>query len=580
MAKFKVGDKVRLKKTGQVGTITRVFTDWGLINYWVKGLPGGPTDSPLYAEDRLELANSRACNSVRGNTKLKDIDYWFADNGYGDDTLIMYVQSYKKDRCIDFVDRYADTYARDKFYDAMYKLTGIKNRWALNSRACNSSNPVVRKAMNDVRNNQGGYLRKAMAANGKYIGRFTTNGGSTYGSVESDNLKDCIRKVRKICEGETFKGNRGKVDVVKKDDQFHVLYEGTVKNAKAMNAVAMNAKSIDKWEFDIMLRSRMGDHGKGAEDYMRQNREQIEKDVGNDGFRKLCSKFGNTLAYNARNPIVCKDMNAVAMNAQTLDVGMKIVKWNGRKFVDGICESWEKGKRRITAKFNDGSVKSLFAKDLNVHADIFLPSQITQPKFQKGDSLHLTNRIPGTRRVIGGVVTSMYPRHDPSDGRMIWFYNLNSQIDGLSKGMWEDHLAKNCRSHTYITSTNPTVVNALTMNKEEWRTTDGGHKICIEDGVVTKGNPHVVSKMQGKKSAGSRSKSKTASTKGSSKVDDSKIKISSEYRDLEPVHARFMTLLDKDEEKAKDYWKRHKREIKRVDGGMSGDLAPDYPWMK
>ena len=63
-------------------------------------------------------------------------------------------------------------------------------------------------------------------------------------------------------------------------------------------------------------------------------------------------------------------------------------------------------------------------------------------------------------------------------------------------------------------------------------------------------------------------------------MDDSKIKISSEYRDLEPVHARFMTLLDKDEEKAKDYWKRHKREIKRVDGGMSGDLAPDYPWMK
>ena len=145
-------------------------------------------------------------------------------------------------------------------------------------------------------------------------------------------------------------------------------------------------------------------------------------------------------------------------------------------------------------------MKSLFANDLNVHADVFLPSQITQPKFKKGDSLHLTNRIHGTRRVIGGVVTSMYPRHDPSDGRMIWFYNLNSQIDGLSEGMWEDHLAKNCRSHTYITSTNQTVVNAL-MNKEELRTTEGGHKICIEDGVVTKGNPHVVSKMQGKKSA-------------------------------------------------------------------------------
>ena len=33
-----------------------------------------------------------------------------------------------------------------------------------NSRACNSSNPVVRKAMNAVRNNQGGSLRKAIAA--------------------------------------------------------------------------------------------------------------------------------------------------------------------------------------------------------------------------------------------------------------------------------------------------------------------------------------------------------------------------------------------------------------------------------
>lgn len=288
----------------------------------------------------------------------------------------------------------------------------------------------------------------------------------------------------------------------------------------------------------------------------------------------------NFRVCNSSNPVVRKAMNAVAMNAQTLDVGMKIVKWNGRKFVDGICDSWEKGKRRITAKFNDGSVRSLFAKDMNVHSDVFLPSQITQPKFQKGDYLHLTNMIKGSRNVIGGVVTSMYPSHEPSNGMMIWFYNLKDRIGGISKGMWEGSLAKNSRIHTSISTTNPIVVNALTMNKEEWRTTEGGHKICIEDGVVTKGNPHVVSKMQGKKSAGSRAKSKTASTKGSSKVDDSKIKISSEYRDLEPVHARFMTLLDKDEEKAKDYWKRHKREIKRVDGGMSGDLAPDYPWMK
>lgn len=56
---------------------------------------------------------------------------------------------------------------------------------------------------------------------------------------------------------------------------------------------------------------------------------------------------------NNQGGSLLKAMNAVARNAQTLDVGMKIVKWNGRKFVDGICESWEKGNRRITAKFNE-----------------------------------------------------------------------------------------------------------------------------------------------------------------------------------------------------------------------------------
>lgn len=63
MAKFKVGDKVKLKRTGEVGTVFRITTNFGFTNYWVKGLPGGPTNSPVYAEDLLELANSRFCNS-------------------------------------------------------------------------------------------------------------------------------------------------------------------------------------------------------------------------------------------------------------------------------------------------------------------------------------------------------------------------------------------------------------------------------------------------------------------------------------------------------------------------------------
>ena len=170
MAKFKVGDFLLATKTAtSKGLIGRVKDYRGKSDYIVSvdvpelGYRGytlvwGESSHGLVKVNPKEyhfdkkigemVHNSRAFNSVRGNTKLKTIDYWFADNGYGDDTLIRYVQSYKKNRCIDFVDRYADTDARDKFYDAMYELTGIKNRWALNSRACNSSNPVVRNAMN------------------------------------------------------------------------------------------------------------------------------------------------------------------------------------------------------------------------------------------------------------------------------------------------------------------------------------------------------------------------------------------------------------------------------------------------
>ena len=145
-AKFKVGDKVVMRDGRKGEVVSSAPGPMGGEMYHVRLEDGRLTDS---AERNIAAANSHACNSVRGNTKLKDIDYWFEDNGYGDDTLIKYVPSYKKNRCIDFVDRYADTYARDKFYDAMYKLTGIKCRWALNSRACNSTNPIVRKAMND-----------------------------------------------------------------------------------------------------------------------------------------------------------------------------------------------------------------------------------------------------------------------------------------------------------------------------------------------------------------------------------------------------------------------------------------------
>lgn len=149
MAKFKVGDKVKVKNpphhtSDEVGVIKGISGT---------GRPGDPVMAEVHYGEGATWGNygviyaspsiMRLANSVRGNTKLKNIDYWFADNGYGDDTLIKYVQSYKKNKCIDFVDRYADTAARDAFYDAMYELTGVKSRWALNSRACNASAKIV-----------------------------------------------------------------------------------------------------------------------------------------------------------------------------------------------------------------------------------------------------------------------------------------------------------------------------------------------------------------------------------------------------------------------------------------------------
>lgn len=135
-AKFKVGDRVRDTEARREGVIVKV--DAKMPGYYAVKYDTRPEPQWNIPEEYLVLANS-----VRGNTKLKNIDYWFADNGYGDDTLIKYVQSYKKNKCIDFVDRHADTAARDAFYDAMYELTGVKNRWALNS-----TNAVVAKALN------------------------------------------------------------------------------------------------------------------------------------------------------------------------------------------------------------------------------------------------------------------------------------------------------------------------------------------------------------------------------------------------------------------------------------------------
>ena len=316
MAKFKVGDKVRLKKTGQVGTITRVFTDWGLINYWVKGLPGGPTDSPLYAEDRLELANSRTLNAMTKDDEKKiegvlrmylnkpgdRIEFKVHEgmpNGMSRTTVAVHAAYQDGQReTPDYRIRAAKKAVMDRLMipcvgDSVRVMSDgsfAGNLVFMNSRACNALklepfNP------NSVR------LGKSVWYKGREMTYKGKGGGKVHLVDLAGNRIDVPvfdRNLKMLADAYEYYHNDG-VPM----PNFRVCNSSNPVVRKAMNAVARNAKSIDKWEFDIMLRSRIGDNGKGAEDYMRQNREQIEKDIGKDGFRRLCSKFGNTLAYNA-----------------------------------------------------------------------------------------------------------------------------------------------------------------------------------------------------------------------------------------------------------------------------------------
>ena len=61
----------------------------------------------------------------------------------------------------------------------------------------------------------------------KYMGRWSANNGSTYGSAEFDNLRNAIRWTRAVCRGNLFVGNIGRVSVVTRDGE--VVYEGTVR---------------------------------------------------------------------------------------------------------------------------------------------------------------------------------------------------------------------------------------------------------------------------------------------------------------------------------------------------------------
>ena len=68
MAKFKVGDKVKVKGSTKIGTISRINTNFGFDYYWVDGLSDGK-NPPVYGESLLSLANSapRSSNPVVAN---------------------------------------------------------------------------------------------------------------------------------------------------------------------------------------------------------------------------------------------------------------------------------------------------------------------------------------------------------------------------------------------------------------------------------------------------------------------------------------------------------------------------------
>ena len=315
-SKFKVGDKVKLKRTGEVGTVFRITTNFGFTNYWVKGLPGGPTNSPVYAEDRLELANSRVCNAkfkvgdkvTDGNSvfqiiKVNPDDYeWKLIKGDGKDAFGKIIS---EGGMIPWADQKMRKVANSRTLNAMTKDDEKKIEGVLRMYLNKPGDRIEFKVHEGMPN---GMSRTTVAVHAAYQdGQRETPDYRIRAAKKAvmDRLMiPCVGDGVRVMSDGSFAGNLVFMNSRACNSSNPVV-------RKAMNAVAMNAKSIDKWEFDIMLRSRIGDNGKGAEDYMRQNREQIEKDIGKDGFRRLCSKFGNTLAYNARNPIVRKAIAAI-----------------------------------------------------------------------------------------------------------------------------------------------------------------------------------------------------------------------------------------------------------------------------
>lgn len=78
MAKFKVGDKVKVKGSTKIGTISRINTNFGFDYYWIDGLSDGK-NPPVYGEGLLSLANSSTNPVVQNAIENKCVNQTVAN---------------------------------------------------------------------------------------------------------------------------------------------------------------------------------------------------------------------------------------------------------------------------------------------------------------------------------------------------------------------------------------------------------------------------------------------------------------------------------------------------------------------
>lgn len=179
MAQFKIGEYVTSKERPYLGK-GKIIDEVDYNQYIVRFDDG---DESLFEGSDLVAANACAKNGIRStnaavnaalnacarnarysaSTPLKSIDYQLEDLYGSHAKLGDLVQEYKAKRYVEYVDRAADTAARDKVYDALEALTGIKCKWSVNS-----ANSCAKNACGTAMN---GVFEKADEAKLKELGK-------------------------------------------------------------------------------------------------------------------------------------------------------------------------------------------------------------------------------------------------------------------------------------------------------------------------------------------------------------------------------------------------------------------------